>query len=66
MDTTTARPERPLSPCTSVCTLGDDDVCVGCARTLDEIVRWSGMSAAEQWSVVRRVGAAGVQLQVSP
>ncbi|MEO0997384.1 MAG: DUF1289 domain-containing protein [Pseudomonadota bacterium] len=54
-----ARPQRPESPCISICTLDDGDVCMGCARTLDEIVRWSGMSAAEQWSVVRRVGSSG-------
>ncbi|SPL65151.1 CblX, a non-orthologous displasment for Alpha-ribazole-5'-phosphate phosphatase [Ochrobactrum soli] len=26
--------------------------CLGCARTLDEITRWSGMSAEEQITVL--------------
>jgi len=29
------------SPCTSVCQLNSDRVCVGCGRTLDEIAEWS-------------------------
>ncbi len=31
------------SPCTLVCTLDADDVCLGCARTLDEIAAWSSL-----------------------
>lgn len=44
--------ERPQSPCTEICTLDDDNICLGCHRTLDEIVRWASMSAAEQRSVI--------------
>lgn len=49
--------ERPESPCIGICTLDDESDCMGCRRTMDEIVRWSGMSAAEQWTVVRRTGS---------
>lgn len=28
------------SPCVSVCVLNEDDVCVGCYRTGQEISRW--------------------------
>lgn len=45
----------PASPCTRVCTLDDDDVCLGCRRTLDEIVAWAGLSAAEQRAVLRKL-----------
>jgi len=45
----------PASPCNDVCTLDDDNVCVGCKRTLDEIVAWSTMTAEEQWAVVNSV-----------
>jgi len=51
-----ARPPRqgfPASPCNDVCTLNDHKVCIGCNRTMDEIVAWSAMTAKEQWSVVR-------------
>jgi predicted Fe-S protein YdhL (DUF1289 family) len=31
------------SPCIRHCVLDDDDQCVGCFRTLDEILRWVAM-----------------------
>ncbi|MEO2281836.1 DUF1289 domain-containing protein [Pseudoalteromonas pernae] len=34
--------EHPVkSPCIDQCCLNPDDVCVGCYRTLDEILDWS-------------------------
>jgi predicted Fe-S protein YdhL (DUF1289 family) len=37
------------SPCTKVCTLdARSGLCLGCGRTIDEIARWSAMSAAER------------------
>ena len=47
-----SRPGYPASPCTGVCALGEDNVCLGCRRTLDEIVAWSGMSAEQQCAVI--------------
>ena len=32
------------SPCIRNCTLDPNDVCVGCGRTLDEILEWSEAS----------------------
>jgi predicted Fe-S protein YdhL (DUF1289 family) len=29
------------SPCTRVCCLDDEDVCIGCGRTMTEICEWS-------------------------
>ena len=29
------------SPCNSICTLNDEDICQGCYRTADEIRDWS-------------------------
>lgn len=50
-----SRPGYPPSPCNRVCTLNDDNVCIGCQRTLDEIVGWSAMSAGQQWSIVKEL-----------
>ena len=33
-----------LSPCVNVCEMGDDGLCDGCLRTLDEIGGWMTMS----------------------
>lgn len=42
----------PASPCVSLCTLDDDNRCLGCGRTLEQIGRWTLMSADEQWQVI--------------
>jgi predicted Fe-S protein YdhL (DUF1289 family) len=49
----------PSSPCLNVCVLDERRCCRGCRRTLDEIVRWAGMSAAEQWAVIARLERLG-------
>ncbi len=43
-----------LSPCTKVCTLDSEGICVGCGRQLNEIASWSRMSVDEQREVCRR------------
>lgn len=53
----------PLSPCLRICRLDDAGrLCLGCARTRDEIARWWGMSDAEKRAVLaalpgRRAGS---------
>lgn len=53
----------PQSPCTRVCTLRADQVCVGCFRHVSEIVAWLTLTPAEQQAVIaaaaRRRAAAG-------
>ena len=44
-----------VSPCVSICALDDDDVCVGCHRTGEEITRWSEMDNAERMAVLEKV-----------
>ena len=40
------------SPCILVCAIDTETgFCLGCARTLDEIARWSSMSAEERMAV---------------
>ena len=37
------------SPCTKVCTIDPrSGLCLGCARTLDEIARWTSFSESER------------------
>ena len=45
-------PADVASPCAGVCVIGDDDLCEGCARTLDEIARWSAASFAERRAIL--------------
>lgn len=52
-----ARAGFPASPCTQVCTLDDRNICLGCRRTLDEIIAWSRMTPAEQRAVIERLSS---------
>lgn len=40
------------SPCVSICALDDQDVCIGCQRSADEITRWGRMSNDERRQVI--------------
>jgi len=32
--------EAVPSPCNGICTLGRQDICLGCGRTIEEIAEW--------------------------
>jgi predicted Fe-S protein YdhL (DUF1289 family) len=40
------------SPCIRKCTLDDDDICVGCFRSIDEICAWAGAGNAQRWEIL--------------
>lgn len=42
------------SPCIRVCCLDDDDVCLGCYRTLNEITGWAAMSEPDKSECLSR------------
>ena len=42
------------SPCIAVCALDEDDVCLGCFRTADEITDWFMASDDEKRVIVTR------------
>lgn len=49
------RPEKPVaSPCVSLCALDEQDICIGCQRSADEITRWGRMDNAERREVLAR------------
>ena len=43
------------TPCIRVCTLDRDGVCIGCHRTVEEIIRWRDMGEAERLRLMREV-----------
>lgn len=49
------RSERVSSPCVSICALDERDICIGCHRTGDEILRWTQMSNDERRQVLVEV-----------
>ena len=50
--------QRVPSPCTSVCRMDEaTGWCLGCLRTIDEIIAWSGASDDDKraiWAEIRR------------
>ena len=51
------------SPCVKVCIMDPQrEVCMGCARTLDEIARWSMMRDGEREAVMAALPARREQL----
>ncbi len=42
------------SPCISLCTLNEDDICVGCYRTVVEITQWMKMDNSKRLEVLER------------
>jgi predicted Fe-S protein YdhL (DUF1289 family) len=48
----TAPPDPLASPCVRNCCLDDDNVCMGCGRALDEIVRWSTATSADKSAIL--------------
>jgi predicted Fe-S protein YdhL (DUF1289 family) len=46
--------ESVASPCNKICVMDPrTGLCRGCGRTLDEIARWSQLSAAERAAILR-------------
>jgi uncharacterized protein len=50
----TAPPDPLASPCVRNCCLDEDNVCMGCGRSLQEIVTWSSASAADKAAILER------------
>jgi predicted Fe-S protein YdhL (DUF1289 family) len=49
-----APPDPLASPCVRNCCLDDDNVCMGCGRALEEIVRWGTASDADKKAILAR------------
>ncbi|MGO1298715.1 MAG: DUF1289 domain-containing protein [Vibrio sp.] len=47
-----ASSEHIPSPCCRHCCLNDDDVCLGCWRTLSEILRWRSADDSERSKIL--------------
>ena len=52
--------DEPIqTPCTKACQLDPDGICVGCGRTIDEIVRWIEMTPEERKEIMMRLEGGG-------
>ncbi|MBB6183716.1 hypothetical protein HNQ86_001061 [Oleiagrimonas soli] len=44
---------EPLTPCVKVCRLDASGFCVGCKRSVEEIMHWGAMSRDERLHLMR-------------
>lgn len=42
------------SPCNDICTLDNEKICLGCFRSLDEIIHWAEMDDTIRRDVLRK------------
>jgi len=42
------------SPCVRNCCLDKQDVCLGCGRTIDEIIRWGDANDTEKILILKK------------
>ena len=47
--------DHEKSPCVSICALDEDDVCMGCSRTGEEIMGWGKMTNDQRREVLKKV-----------
>jgi predicted Fe-S protein YdhL (DUF1289 family) len=63
-DTAPATSPPSPSPCINVCRIdAAGDLCVGCLRTLDEIVAWADAGAEEKRAILARVAQRRTQIK---
>lgn len=49
--------ESIASPCVNICRIGQDRLCEGCRRTMQEVARWTSMTPAERDRVMAELPA---------
>lgn len=57
-----SNPTQIESPCVRNCCLNEHDICVGCYRSLDEILRWSKVSEDERSRILKNTDRRKAQL----
>lgn len=43
------------SPCVSICALNDEDICIGCYRSGQEITQWGRATEEERKAIMQKV-----------
>lgn len=53
-----------ISPCVRNCCLNEEDVCLGCFRSIDEILQWSEATEQKKQLIVNLANARKIEHQV--
>lgn len=46
--------DKELSPCVRNCCLDENDICIGCLRSLSEILNWRELPLSEKKAIMER------------
>ncbi|MGZ8238953.1 MAG: DUF1289 domain-containing protein [Methylobacter sp.] len=46
-----------ISPCVRNCCLNEENVCLGCFRSIDEIIQWSGATEQQKQEILNLANA---------
>jgi len=46
---------KASSPCVDICKLDSDFVCIGCGRTIDEVLKWPEYTDEQKQEVLDRI-----------
>ncbi|MDO9270007.1 MAG: DUF1289 domain-containing protein [Methylobacter sp.] len=46
-----------ISPCVRNCCLNDENVCLGCFRSIDEIIQWSDATEQQKQKIINLANA---------
>jgi hypothetical protein len=49
--------ENIISPCVRDCCLNGEDVCLGCFRSIDEILQWSDATEQQKQKIIHLANA---------
>jgi len=44
-----------ISPCAALCKLTEEDICIGCKRTIEEIINWRTYTDNQKKAVFTRL-----------
>ncbi len=47
------RDSEVKSPCVSICSLNEREICIGCFRSLSEIATWSEADASKRKAIIK-------------
>ena len=56
----------PESPCVNICVLDARGYCIGCYRTMTEIVAWGRLSARDQRAMLALLGRRAAERAPKP
>jgi predicted Fe-S protein YdhL (DUF1289 family) len=54
-----------MSPCKKICKLNDQNICIGCGRTLEDITKWTRLSELERNERTERANQRMLDMRVS-